>query len=143
MRDVLRSVWKWIEYNRFLCAAIVIGGAGMLFVTGCESTTADPFNVGVEVTRAQLDSAVDIRNAEIAGELETEAAKVVAAYDDLDVQDERKLAILQFVKTTIAAVPGVGDYAGYIFGALALGGIGDNIRKRKVIKRLKAPAVPA
>ena len=135
MKNILTTVWKFIDYNRYFCAAVVAGGLIALFAWGCYSTTTSPLS-GASVDRDQLHAEVAAYNAEEEARLEVTNVKIMAAYDDLDRQDEFKAAVVSLGEPV--AGPALGPYATTVFGLLSLGLGGDNIRKRATIKRLKA-----
>ena len=135
---VLKQMWKFIDYNRYFCAAVVAGAVLALFAWGCYSTTVSPLS-GASVDRDQLHAEVTTYNAEEEARLEITNVKIMAAYDDLDRQDEFKAAAVSLVEPVIG--PALGPYATTVFGLLSLGLGGDNIRKRAVINRLKTGAV--
>lgn len=134
MLSVLKQIYKFVDYNRYLCAAVVAGAVIALFAWGCYSTTPSPLS-GAEVNRDQLHAEAGIYNAEIEAQTEIMTAKFESAYTDLDRQDEFRAATVSLIEPVVG--PALGPYATTVFGLLSLGLGGDNIRKRSVIKRLK------
>ena len=154
--DILRSIWKFFDYNRYFCAAVVVAAALGVWGFGCVPKTASRFT-GEAVSRAQLNTEIERFNIEQdAGRTQFEAdiahqiskfntaqdAKAEemgvaadAAHTDLDRQDEIRSAVVNVAQQVLA--PALGPYADGVFALLALGLAGDNVRKRSVIKRLK------
>jgi len=138
----MNKIWKIIDHNRYL----VIAGAliaALVVYSGCASRTLSivtpKADAGILVTRVELQREVtDIRSAAEAAEKRLEVAVA-----DLDMQDEQRRQILGTVGTLVnMAVPAAAPLAGPVLGSmgvlLGLGAGGDNLRKNRVIKDLKA-----
>ena len=154
--DILRRIWKFVDYNRYFCAAVLVSVAAGLYGWGCQSTTKSSIS-GETVTRAELNTEIELFNIEqaaSAAQFEADIAARIAefnaaqdaklasadvgseaAFVDLDRQDEIKAGVINVGQEIVG--PMLGPYAGTVGTLLAIGLGGDNIRKRAVIKRLK------
>ena len=154
--DILRRIWKFVDYNRYFCAAVLVSVAAGLYGWGCQSTTTSPitgepttrpqlnteierFNIEQTATVAQFEADIAARVSEFntAQEARLASAEVgaEAAFVDLDRQDEIRAGIINVGQELVG--PMLGPYAGTVGALLAITLGGDNIRKRATIKRLK------
>ena len=130
MKKFIDNVKEIVSHNIFLAVAAVVVICTSVWLIGCQSQTASPFNPTQQVTRDELAIQVDTYNKQ-----------VELAVKDLDKQDAFKQYLVNEVLTV--AQGGTLNPSGVIFGALGILGLGataDNLRKNTVIKTLKNPA---
>jgi len=130
----MRKIWQWIEYNRFIVIAPVIGAVIWLIAVGCTPTVISPFDPGVEVTAAELsrDYTIWLKQNEAT------LLAFEAAGKDLEQQQQAQAEFLRVITTL--ATGGVADLPGLIqllAGGGLIGAVADNVRKRGVIAGLK------
>jgi hypothetical protein len=116
-----------LRHNQFLVTALVMSAILVVWVYGCDSKTASPWNSEVKVTRLELDTLVETKNLEIK-----------AAYADIDKQDLFKK---EFVSIGVAfAEAGGVSPVGVGVGVMLLGILGltvDNRKKDSLITLLR------
>lgn len=121
---MLKKLTKPFRHNFGLCIGLAVCAAILVWGYGCESTTKSPSDPKMKVTRSELDV-----------EVETLAAKIALAYNDIAKQDEVKATILNI---GIAYVSGDGvspiGIVSTLAGLAGLGAVIDNRRKDAVIK---------
>jgi len=157
--DWLHQVLKWLNYNRGLVAGLVLFGLVFAWPTGCASKTGAIREPGQLITAGQLEAEaitlqleldqkkaqLDARIAAYNAEIEAVNAQLERGVADLQRQDEIKAQLIDFAGSTASAIASGGFTAPaainslVTLGALVVGGgaVYDNIRKRKVIVRLK------
>lgn len=164
--DVIHNGMKWADYNRGTLLGLILAVLACVWLVGCPATTQSLIRPGETVDAPALEreiitqqAAFDVESAAIAqriAEYNTNVdafnAKIEAAATHLQEQYEQRAAIVETLGSLVGSIasggfsPAAGIGAVISLAGLGLaGGLGyDNIRKRKVIKTLKAngAAVP-
>ena len=147
MTDYLHKALKWVSYNRWVFAALIVAvGLIATSVGGCEATTTSPFSGG-DVSRTQLDAEAQAWAATQKAKLESikaasdgKQAAIIAAESDLQRQEEAIDGVLAAISEY--GVPASGPYAPLLAAGIGiLGGLlgrrADSKRKDAVIINLK------
>lgn len=127
---------KFIDYNRYLVAAALLG----VMLAGCALITPktnSPVGDGKErVNHTQLDQ----MRAQVLANRKAEDERFKIAYADLERKQGIIDSIAGIVVQAIPAVPGPwGALVAILPTLLAGGAVADNARKNGVIKTLKKP----
>jgi len=127
MNNVIEKIKTTFRHNQFLALGLVVALALGVWLVGCDSKTASPFNPDKQVTRQQLNNDVDkyVKDLEL-------------AYSDLDKQDLFKEKIFEIGMA--AAQGGTINPVGAgvtLLGILGIGAVADNRKKDSIIKTLK------
>ena len=99
--DILHSMLKWLDYNRGLVAALVLGVIASAWLVGCDVKTGSILDPTRQVTPSQLDreittlqgqmdkraSAIKTMEAEYNADVTAANQNIVAANADLDAQE--------------------------------------------------------
>lgn len=162
MKDWFHKLLKVVDHNRYTLAGVlfaVLGVWALFAVNGCESRTIGidgsavavsrpvldrqiiTAEKGLTLQRLQVEQAVAAFNASV----EEHNARVSAAYDDLERQDEIRAQILEAVgSVAVTAATGTINPASLIPIGIGLAGLltgagvlGDNRRKDSIIKQIK------
>jgi len=127
MNNVIEKIKTTFRHNQFLALGLLVALALGVWLVGCDSKTASPFNPDKQVTRQQLNNDVDkyVKDLEL-------------AYSDLDKQDLFKEKIFEIGMA--AAQGGTINPVGAgvtLLGILGIGAVADNRKKDSIIKTLK------
>ena len=161
MNDYLNKLLKLIDHNRGVVAGVLIAIVAMAWLTACTPTTTSLISQIDKVDAAVLEMEADdieadfaAREADIEAQIATfnaDAERFGAAYqrraDDLQRQVEMRRTVIDTVGgLATQAVNGAINPASLIATAIGLlgvlGGMGvtvDNVRKDRVIRKLKSP----
>ena len=124
----LEKIRTILRHNQFLALGLVVVLALGIWLVGCDSKTASPFNPDKQVTRQQLNNDVDkyVKDLEL-------------AYTDLDNQDlfKGKLFEIGLAAAQGGTINPIG--AGVtLLSILGIGAVADNRKKDAVIKTLQS-----
>lgn len=134
MKNVLSSVWSWIEKNRFTVLLPMIFLIVWIVAAGCTPVTLSPVTPGRYVNAAELQTEYQVWLKE------NEAVQIrfEAGGEDIRQQEERQTKFLNFLVTLASG--NVADLPGLLTLMITSGAGGfllDNIRKNGVIAGLK------
>ncbi len=160
--DILHSMLKWLDYNRGLVAALVLGVIASAWLVGCDVKTGSILDPTRQVTPSQLDreittlqgqmdkraSAIKTMEAEYNADVTAANQNIVAANADLDAQEALRLKLIEIAGGIGTAVASGGFTAPAAIGSvvqlltlLATGGLViDNRRKDRRIAATAATA---
>jgi len=130
----MEKIWKWINYNRYIVIAPLVGLAIWIAAVGCQPTTESPIRPGVFVNAKEL--ADDFQVWELQQKetmIRFEAAGKSIEEQEAAWSDFREI-LLQLASGSVADLPGL---LTLVLGFSGLGAIADNIRKRGLIAGLK------
>lgn len=132
--DILKTIWKWIDHNRFVTIFTVVAIAIWIGALSCTPLAMDPLNPFHKVTETELQ----IRFKEWTAQQDVIALKFEAAGEDIQQQKERwskfEELLISLASGGIPDAPGLLKMA---LGAGLFGMISDNRRKDKIIKNNK------
>jgi hypothetical protein len=134
---MLDKIWKFIEYNRWLCAALVLVAVATFGGFYCTPLTQSPMDTARMVDERQL--AIDYKTWQ--SEQTVTAAKFESAGEDLQEQAARNTQIENMIGSLATGqLPDVPGFLKLLLGAGGIGAVYDNIRKRGLITGLKITA---
>lgn len=132
--DTMTKILKWINYNRFVVIGPILGLIIWFSGWSCTPLTESLLNPGRMINESQL--VVELKTWK--AQQEIFMIKFEAAGEDIAQQKENNKKLEAMVLDLASG--GIPDMAGLVklvFGGLALGAGGDNIRKRGLIAGLK------
>jgi hypothetical protein len=132
--DLWHGITNWLDHNRWLVVGVIFTATTAAWTVGCQSTTASPSGSGIDVNWIQLKAEVD-----------SFAARVVAAEADLANQDAIKQKFVSISSgLATAALGGTFNPTQLITSLVTVAGVAgsaglglDNRRKNKIITNLK------
>ncbi len=158
--DVLHNSLKWIDYNRGLAVGAILAVCLSGAMISCQPKTAGLIDPARKVTAAELSGEIAIIQRQLAAdaadltagterynaEVEVLNAQIDAAADDLESQMELRRQIIEqtggiataFAQGGLDWTAGIGALSQVVLLSFAGGATYDNVRKRKLIKDLKA-----
>ena len=143
LKNKIKGILKWLNilmevmkklvltvfnHERYQTVSIIVASLLLLYFFGCEPKCKSITNPSTTVTRAELDIEIDIL-----------IAKANAGYASIESQEE--LRDLLFQQTIMAAAGGTINPVALLTSIGAILGLGatvDNVRKRKVIRKLES-----
>lgn len=159
--DIVHTVLKWLDYNRYKVIALLVIASVMVWGLGCQSETASLTDPGQKVPysvftaqaaqeaaklqgeRAQLMAQVEAFNAQA----EALQARITAGAEDLANQEKIKADLFNMAAGVITQAAGgepitAAGIIGTGLAALALvggfGALADGSRKDKLLEETKA-----
>lgn len=126
MAKIKKLIETLFNHERYQTISIIVAALLLLYFFGCVPKCKSIFNPAETVTRAELDIEIDIL-----------IAKANAGYASIESQEE--LRELLFQQAILAATTGTINPIALLTSVGAVLGVGatvDNVRKRKVIKKL-------
>jgi hypothetical protein len=134
---MLNQIWKFIEYNRWFVAAMVLTFVLTFGGFYCTPITQSPIDAARMVDERQL--AIDYKQWQ--AEQTVVGAKFESAGEDLKEQAARNTQIETMISSLATGqLPDVPGFLKLLLGAGGLGAVYDNIRKRGLISGLKITA---
>ena len=128
------KIWKWIDHNRFVVIAPLVGLAIWIAAIGCMAQAESPIRPGVFVNAKEL--ADDFQVWELQQKetmIRFEAAGKSIEEQEAAWSDFREI-LLQLASGSVADLPGL---LTLVLGFSGAGAIADNVRKRGLIAGLK------
>ena len=163
--DILHNVLKWLDYNRGLAVALVLGVIAASWLVGCDVKTSSIIDPARQVTATQLDreittlqgnldkrsAAIKAQEAEYNSDVAAANTNIEAANADLEAQVQLRLKLIEMAGGIGSAVASGGFTAPAAIGSvvqlltlLATGGLViDNRRKDRLIVAQPTTASPA
>lgn len=130
----MNKVFKWIDHNRFIVIAPLVGLAIWIVAVGCMAQAESPIRPGVFVNAKQLAADFEVWELQ---QKET-MIRFDAARQNIEDQEaawsEFREILLQLASGSVADLPGL---LTLVLGFSGAGAIADNVRKRGLIAGLK------
>lgn len=130
----IKSIYKWIEHNRFIVIAPIACFIIWFVAIGCTALTADPLGGTRNLNTSELQVTFEVwqKEQEIIGMRFEHAAKDLQAQEDQ--WSKIQILIMKLASGTIATWPGMLQL---VMAGGFVGAISDNVRKRGLIAGLK------
>jgi outer membrane murein-binding lipoprotein Lpp len=138
----MSAIWKFIDHNRGLVAAIATAVLAVVLVGGCQAEIKSPLT-GQKVTRQGLDAEVTARLSQLRQEVASVKAQVEPAYQELALKQSMIDTAFQQLSGLVGSVPGPWQgVAATGLGLLAMGVGYDNRRKDGLLRKAKNEKAP-
>ncbi len=132
--EILKQIWKWINWNRFIVIAPAAGLVLWFIAVGCVPTEIDPTDPSRRLSAPELDQTFALWQAQ----QEFMILKFEQAAESIEQQQQQwtkvEKILLDLASGSVADWPGL---LKIIIGSGLVGAVADNVRKRGLIAGLK------